>query len=61
MIHSTTGARSFLQYSTKDCERIQKELVYEETKRYVKAMKATNIEYEELIDLIEGIWKESRE
>lgn len=61
LIHSTTGAKSVLQYTIKDCERIQKELVYEETNRYVKAMKTTNIEYEELLDLIEGIWKENRE
>lgn len=60
LIHSTTGAKSILRYNDKDCERIQKELVYEETKRYVKTMKDTNIEYEELLDLIEDIWKESR-
>lgn len=60
VIYSTTGAKSILQYNEKDYERIQKELVYEETKRYVKAMKATNIKYEELMYLIEGIWKENR-
>lgn len=60
LIYSTTGAKSSLQYTSKDCERLQRELVYEETKRYVKAMQATNIEYEVLIDLIEGIWKENR-
>lgn len=59
LIHSSTGAKSILQYTIKDCIRIQRELVYEETKRYIKAMKATNIEHEELIGLIEGIWKET--
>jgi GntR family transcriptional regulator len=60
LIYSTTGAKSILQYTSKDRERLQRELVYEETKRYVKAMKTTNIEYEELLDLIEGVWKEIR-